>query len=75
MDTLYSIIYDWFYTYVFTSEVPETSWTSGSLSMTMREWLNHTATIVVLVMMCVFLFMVVLWLFKLIGSAVFRIGR
>ena len=74
MDTLYSIIYDWFSTYVFVG-LPACSWEIGGQNITLEAWLNHSATILVLCVFAFLLFSLAVWLFKLIGGCLSRVAR
>lgn len=74
--TLYSIIYDFYATYIFTSgDAPASSFTIGGASLTMAEWLNHTATIATLAWLVIVCFLFIRWLVKLIGGGIASIGR
>lgn len=72
--TLYQVIYDWFSTYVFVG-LPLSSFEVGGVTLSLEEWLNHTATIVVLVVMVFLLFGLAVWLFKFIGGLFARVCR
>lgn len=72
--TLYEVIRDWFSTYVFVG-LPSASYEIGGLTMTLEEWLNDTATIVVLIVMVCLLFGLAVWLFKFIGGLFARVYR
>ena len=76
MNNLYDVIYDWFSTYVFAgTNIPASSFEVGGQSISLAEWLNHTATIVVLVLMVAFLIGLVVWFGKFIGGMIAKVGR
>ena len=68
--TLYNIIYDFFDTYVFTAnDMPECTWQIGGEDVAFASWLNHTATIAVLVLMVLVAVRFAVWLTRTIGNA------
>lgn len=67
---MYQVIYDFFATFLFQG-APASSWEIGGVSVTLSEWLSHTATIVVLALLFVVACKFVVWLTKVVGS----IGR
>lgn len=62
---MYDIIYDWFSTYIWKTNATLPSYSVGGVSLTQNEWLCHTSTIVVLVLLCVVCGMLVVTVFKL----------
>lgn len=82
--TLYGIIYDWFYQFIWndSNELGPSHLTSFNFqigvngsSIGMADWLCHTSTIIVLCAMCVALFFVVKWLFKVFAGLISGVGR
>lgn len=73
---LYEIVFDFFETHVFVpSAAPQITYNVGDGTLTMADWLNHTATIATLVALVLACFLFVRWLVKLIGNGVAGIGR
>lgn len=75
MTSLYDIIYNWFASYVFATANTLPAYTIGGTEVTQVQWLSHTATIVVLVFLCLFLFLAVKWLFRLFAGLIGGIAR
>lgn len=73
---LYDVIYDWFSANIFVGDsIPASTWEIGGVSMTMSSWLNHTATIAVLVVASILLFGLVIWFGKFVGGLITKVGR
>lgn len=73
---LYDIIYQWFAENIWSStNIPECTWEIGGQSIEMSSWLNHTSTIVVLVVLAIALFSLAFWLFRWVAGLVVRVGR
>ena len=63
---MYQVIYDFFVGTLF-GGAPSLTWTIGGQSVTLSEWLSHTATIVVLAVLAFVAFRFVWWLVRLVG--------
>lgn len=66
---IYSIIYDFFSDYVFTSTQLDTI-TDNTLGLTFNEWLCHSATIFLLALGVLWLILVVRWIFRVFSGLV-----
>lgn len=68
--TLYGVILDFFATYVFPSaDVASVNLPIGDATLSLADWLSHTATIVVLVLLAVVAGKAICWLFSCVGHA------
>lgn len=67
---MYQVIFDFFNTYLFDG-APSASWTIGGATISMSQWLSHTATIITLALLFVVAVKFIVWLTKIIGN----IGR
>lgn len=65
---MYQIIYDFFATYLFDGAAA-CSWEIGGATLTLSQWLSHTAAIIVLAVLAITAFKFVWWLAKSVGNA------
>lgn len=68
---MYAIIYDFFYGSLglSTSDLANVTHSIGGASLSMAQWLAHTATIAVLAVLCFTAFKFVWWLVRMVGNA------
>lgn len=69
--TIYQIIYGWFESLIDGSNLDIFTFEIGGQTLAMDSWLCHSATIIVLVACCLFLFACVKYLFKA-GAGLFK---
>lgn len=62
---LYDIVYSWFETYIWTTSAALPSYSIGGVTLTQNQWLCHTSTIVVMVLLCVVAGLLIKWIFGL----------
>lgn len=69
MTNLYDIIYDWFYNSLLAGN-NLTNFSSSILgqSIDLKTWLCHSATIIILALLVIFLINATIWLFKFVGG-------
>lgn len=77
MTNLYDLIYNFFETNIFTSQnqtINDVVFSIGgnSTPLTMLNWLNHTMTIITLLLLVFFLYIFVKWIFKLFAGLLYR---
>lgn len=69
--TIYEIIYDWFNSLIDGSNLSQFSFDINGVTITFDTWICHSATILTLVAICLFLFGCVRYLFKA-GAGLFK---
>lgn len=65
---MYQIIYDWVAS-LYGTNLNSYTYTIMGVSTTMSEWLSHTTTIAILILLLVAFGSLVVWLFKLFANA------
>lgn len=68
---MYGVIYDWFITLFVgdaVGDLDEMTFNIGGYDLTAPAWLAHTATIIVLAVLCFVAFKFVWWLVRLVAN-------
>lgn len=71
--TLYDIIFQWFSANIWSNNDLENNFLLNDFmdsSITMADWLSHTSTIIVLILLVVCCGLFIRWIFKVISGAI-----